>query len=149
MAQFLLPPNPIHHGIALASLTHCLATLPAKGYAKINVVSHSWGTVLSRDALNRQPLILNNWVTMGSPLSADTTPRFPYQGWMNIFTRSDWVVHLAPLVNLIGYTDSTTPLFMQAPPPLKIDLGDQPNDAHGVYWYAPLCLDRIATLLKQ
>lgn len=149
MAEFLLPPNPIHHGIALASLTHCLATLPAKGYAKINVVSHSWGTVLSRDALNRQPLILNNWVTMGSPLSADTKPRFPYQDWMNIFTRSDYVVHLAPLVYLIGFTDSTTPLYMQAPPPLKIDLGDQPNDAHGVYWYAPLCLDRIATLLKQ
>jgi RHS repeat-associated protein len=148
LAQVLLPPNPIHHGIALASLTHCLATLPAKGYAKINVVSHSWGTVLSRDALNRQPVTLNSWVTMGSPLSADTTPRFPYQGWMNIFTRSDWIVHLAPFVYAIGYTNSATPLFMQTPPPLKIDLGGQANDAHGVYWYDPLSLARIAAMLK-
>jgi len=149
LAKILLPPNQIQHSIALTSLTHCLAALPAKGYSKINVVSHSWGTVLSRDALNRQPLILSNWVTMGSPLSAETIPRFPYQSWMNIFTRSDPVVHLAPLVYAIGFTSSVKPLYMQNPPPLKIDLGSQPNDSHGVYWHAPLSLAQIATLIKQ
>lgn len=149
LAEVLLPPNRIHHGIALASLTHCLATLPAKGYSRVNVISHSWGTVLSRDALNRHPLALNNWVTMGSPLSADTAPCFPHQAWMNIFTRSDPVVHLAPLVFAIGFTDSIMPLFKQAPPPLKVDLGSQPSDPHGSYWQDPLSLARIVTLLRQ
>ncbi|MDD4098951.1 MAG: hypothetical protein PHC30_09285, partial [Lentisphaeria bacterium] len=149
LAEVMLPPNRIHHGMALASLTHCLAQLPAKGYSRVHVIAHSWGTVLSRDALGRHPLVLSHWVTMGSPLSAGTVPQFPYQAWMNISTRSDPVVHLAPLVCAVGFTDGFMPLYTQKPPPLQIDLGSQAADPHGSYWHDPLSLARIAALLRQ
>ena len=119
-----------------------------KGYANINVLAHSWGTVLSRDAMNSSGLSFGLWATMGSPLGL-TYPRFSYKKWQNFYSSEDPVPLLQSVLHLLGYIDNLVPLFMQTKgvEQHKTYRGG-PITAHSSYWTDPTVFNDILTVLK-
>ena len=140
--------NSIAHGVALESLTEAIQVVRNKGYKNVNVVSHSWGTVLSRDALNEEGGKINTWVTMGSPLSATTGKPSGVGNWLNIWCPNDPVVHLGPTqLTGLGYgrlfnKDSIDQQELESVGPIT-DLAN-----HETYWTDPVSLNRIGNYLK-
>jgi hypothetical protein len=66
-----------------------------KGYDKMNVISHSWGTCLSYDLLNSGGIEMNDWVTMGSPLNHNISkPSWNTGKWINFYSYYDPIVYL-------------------------------------------------------
>ena len=144
----LFIPNPISHIIASKSLVYYLCELSLKGYANINVIAHSWGTVLSRDAMNSSGLSFGLWATMGSPLG-QTHPLFQYQKWQNYFTLADGVTQLADLLFLMGYENDTIPLFQQlSGVEQHRTLCLNPVTAHSSYWTDPTVFNDLLQVLK-
>lgn len=144
----LFIPNPISHVIASRSLVCYLCELYMKGYANINVLAHSWGTVLSRDAMNSSGLSFGLWATMGSPLGL-TYPQFSYKKWQNFYSSEDPVPLLQSVLHLLGYIDNLVPLFMQTKgvEQHKTYRGG-PITAHSSYWTDPTVFNDILTVLK-
>jgi RHS repeat-associated protein len=141
-------PHHLSHTIASKSLVYCLCELYMKGYANVNVIAHSWGTVLSRDAMNSSGLSFGLWATMGSPLG-ETFPKFGYRMWQNFYSSEDGVPLLTWLLFLLGYSDNLKPLFMQ-----RINVQQHktysggPIDAHSSYWTDPTVFNDILSVLK-
>ena len=148
-------PNFIQHDLAQDSLEYCLGCLKSKGYANINVIGHSWGTVLSKDALNRGGINVGLWATMGSPLADDTQydihnnqaippsfPLFNHGKWMNFYNLCDPVVYLcmnAPLLTwpVLNINETIVSPIFESPVPEQYNLGFITLDVHGCYWYNP------------
>ena len=66
----------------------------------MNIVAHSWGTVISWLVLSDGVGTINTWVTMGSPLPA-ITPRPRNLGkWINIITPDDPVSNFSSIVGV-------------------------------------------------
>ena len=141
-------PNPISHTIASKSLVCFLCELYMKGYVNINVIAHSWGTVLSRDAMNSSGLSFGLWATMGSPLGL-THPKFNYKKWQNFYSSEDPVPLLTNVLYLLGYNDNLMPLFMQTKgvEQHKTFRGG-PIEAHSSYWTDPTVFNDLLTVLK-
>ena len=144
----LFIPNPLSHGIATLSLTYFLLELSMRGYSNLNVVAHSWGTVLSRDAMNLSCLSYGLWATMGSPLGW-TFPVFGFRKWQNYYSPADGVIELAPLLKKMGYTLNSIPLYTQL---TKVEQHAtwclNPVAAHSSYWTDPCVLNDLLTALK-
>ena len=159
-------PNFIQHDLAQDSLEFSLGCLKSRGYANINVIGHSWGTVLSKDALNTGVINVGLWATMGSPLACepkfDTNgeqfiytpfPLFNYDKWMNFYNLCDPVVYLclnAPLVTPLGLniTESATSPIFESPVPEQYNLGFITPDVHGCYWYDPTTILAITLFTR-
>ena len=144
----LFIPNPISHTIASKSLVCFLCELYMKGYVNVNVIAHSWGTVLSRDAMNSSGLSFGLWATMGSPLGL-THPKFNYKKWQNFYSSEDPVPLLTNVLYLLGYNDNLVPLFMQTKgvEQHKTFRGG-PIEAHSSYWTDPAVFNDLLTVLK-
>lgn len=141
-------PNPLQHGIAKASLRSCLLAIEQKGYRHLSLIGHSWGTVLSLDALEQRDVPIHTWVTMGSPLPR-VTPRFPFRNWLNVFSSSDPIVYLEMQPFFRFASEPMEPLFAQESPPEQHGVGNQPLlDAHSCYWTDYMTIKLIANLLK-
>ena len=144
----LFVPNHLSHTIAKSSLVCYLCELYMKGYAEVNVIAHSWGTVLSRDAMNYSGLSFGLWATMGSPLG-QTHPLFQYRKWQNYFTLADPVTHLADLLVVMGFENDTLPLFQQlSGVEQHRTLCVNPVTAHSSYWTDPTVFNDLLTFLK-
>ncbi len=144
----LFIPNHLSHTIAKSSLVCYLCELYMKGYAEVNVIAHSWGTVLSRDAMNYSGLSFGLWATMGSPLG-QTHPLFQYRKWQNYFTLADPVTHLADLLVVMRFENDTVPLFQQlSGVEQHRTLCKNPVTAHSSYWTDPTVLNDLLTVLK-
>lgn len=148
MAIFPWLPNPLQHGIAKASLRSCLLAIEQKGYRHLSLIGHSWGTVLSLDALEQRDVPIHTWVTMGSPLPR-VTPRFPFRNWLNVFSPSDPVVYLEITPFFRFANEPMEPLFAQDSPPEQHGVGNRPLvEAHSCYWTDYMTIKLIANLLK-
>lgn len=84
------------HRIAYINLIYSSIVIWMKGYEKINVIAHSWGTTLTYDLLSSGGIVFNDWITMGSPLK-NTTPRPAMLGgrWINYWCTTDPVCFFA------------------------------------------------------
>jgi hypothetical protein len=66
-----------------------------KGYANMNIISHSWGTTLAYDLQNAGGFEMQHWVTMGSPLKQTTDkPLWNTGNWINCHDFNDFVTGL-------------------------------------------------------
>ena len=144
----LFIPNPISHTIASKSLVCFIYEIYMKGYVNINIIAHSWGTVLSRDAMNSTGLWFRLWATMGSPLGL-TRPEFGYTKWQNYHSIFDPVTRLQNVLFLLGYVQNLIPLFMQ-----KEGVEQHTTyrggtiTAHSSYWTDPTVFNDLLTVLK-
>ena len=144
----LFIPNPISHTIASKSLVCFLCELYMKGYSNINIIAHSWGTVLSRDAMNSSGLSFGLWATMGSPLGL-TYPKFGYRIWQNYYAPGDRVTELAPLLFAMWYSDNIVQLYLQRRGVEQHrTLCNNPITAHSSYWTDPTVFNDLLTVLK-
>ena len=159
-------PNAIQHNLAQDSLEFCLGCLKSRGYANVNVIGHSWGTVLSKDALNTGVINVGLWATMGSPLACETQfdangqmilatsfPLFNHEKWMNFYNLCDPVVYLCinrPLITPFGIdtNDSFSSPIFESPLPEQYNLGFITTDVHGCYWYNPTAILAITLFTR-
>lgn len=165
-------PTYYQHTIARNGLAYTLFSMIQKGYENINLISHSWGTVISKDTLLLEDVSVNLFVTMGSPLTAPTHYRdflkfrniseknynllgnymssTNYRQWYNYYYMSDPVIHLklnSPNETALMSTDS----------PLRFALGVKQFDlplpitpwSHSFYWEDPLVIHSIAEYLRE
>jgi pimeloyl-ACP methyl ester carboxylesterase len=135
-------PNAISHGVASNSFRRALLTLQGKGYNNVNIVAHSWGTVISRDALLDGAGPINTWVTMGSPLPESTPWANCLQNWINIFSPDDPIVYLGNALGASGVRGGTGYLFNRN---LINQVGI--SGGHSAYWTDPRTLDTIGSEL--
>jgi hypothetical protein len=93
-AEVLLIPTKIVHTMALIHLQMAEELVSMKGYANIDIISHSWGTLLSYDLQSNSGIETHDWVTMGSPLKKTTDkPVYNTGKWINCYSLSDPVTH--------------------------------------------------------
>ena len=91
---FLVPVKSVHD-MAFVHLQMAQMLVWMKGYDKMNVISHSWGTCLSYDLLNSGGIEMNDWVTMGSPLNHNISkPSWNTGKWINFYSYYDPIVYL-------------------------------------------------------
>ena len=89
-----LIPVQIVHTMALVHLQKAEELVSMKGYANIDIISHSWGTLLSYDLQNSSGIETHDWVTMGSPLKKTTEkPIWNTGKWINCYSLNDPVTH--------------------------------------------------------
>ena len=152
------------HQMASVHLRIAQLTLWMKGYDKMNVISHSWGTTLGYDLLSGGGIEMNDWVTMGSPLDHDIEkPIWNTGKWINAFSTRDPVTYL----NMYPHSlidSSWCPVFLPQPAnspfnPPGVDFpinstsgGGLPIiknvQEHGAYWKHPRVLNGIRTNLQ-
>ncbi len=131
------------HDVATNSLVRAAQIVQQKGYSKVNIVSHSWGTVLSRDAQQAGVGNINTWVTMGSPLNADT-PKYGTPYWMNFYSMSDWVVTDAPdHLGMTGVEAGTGYLYNNS----NVNVQQPVGGGHTSYWENTTVLNMIGIQL--
>ena len=134
------------HGMATNSFIKVVRAVQAKGYKNVNIIGHSWGTVLSRDAQYAGVGNINTWFTMGSPLTASTMWPGSLGTWINIWNDKDWVVTRVPSLMERG----GRPLYKKTgirQLPLSTSLSFP--DSHAMYWTNPTALGRIGTQLDS
>jgi hypothetical protein len=136
-------PNMISHHEAVGSFREAMLTLQGKGYRKVNVLAHSWGTVISRDVLLGGVGPVNTWVTMGSPLPGDTPWPPGLQYWLNASSPDDPIVYLGPVLGATGVMGGTGFLFNSLLPD-QIGI----SGGHSSYWNNAFVLDTISARLS-
>ena len=144
--SFLPIPARLNHLIGLWSLVDGFATVQLKGYINVSVISHSWGTVLSRDALFLSLYHTSIWATMGSPLGC-FIPLFPFWFWNNYVNYGDPVVWAASTLFKMGYNVSPFPLLYQDFLVRQVKLTTFDNN-HSVYWTSHTVIGDLARMLK-
>jgi hypothetical protein len=82
----LIPIRSVHQ-MAFIHLQMAQMLVWMKGYDKMNIISHSWGTTLSYDLMNSGGIEMHDWVTMGSPLKTSTDkPVWNTGNWINCYS---------------------------------------------------------------
>ena len=142
------------HGTATNGLINVVRSIQAKGYQNVNIISHSWGTVISRDTLYAGVGNVNTWVTMGSPLTATTRCPGGVGFWLNIYCAGDPVIWTGPALRATGIQEPGSGFLFGSPSvdeqlPLQnaypgLDFGN-----HGTYWTDPVSLGRIGIQLDS
>jgi Alpha/beta hydrolase len=88
-------PETATHLTALLFSMRAMEAAWSKGYDELNFIGHSWGTVLSYQAIDISAVPIDNWVTMGSPLGADLAPPAGLRReWVDFFSHSDPIMWL-------------------------------------------------------
>ena len=133
------------HDVATNNLIRFVQNVQKEGYSKVNIVSHSWGTVLARDAQYAGIGDIDTWVTMGSPLPRTTRRPEKLSSWMNFFSAGDGVVYLGPGLCEIGFASGGGFLWERE--------GDieqwGTTGGHGIYWTDPIALGTIGRQLSS
>jgi RHS repeat-associated protein len=112
----LIPIKAVHE-MAFVHLQMAQMLVWMKGYNNINIISHSWGTLLSYDLLNSGGIEMHDWVTMGSPLKKTTgKPVWVTGNWINCFSYYDPVTHF------------------EIYPPYECGVAMLPSVAEGMIW---------------
>jgi pimeloyl-ACP methyl ester carboxylesterase len=94
------------HTMALLHLQAAEELVSMKGYANIDIISHSWGTTLSYDLMNSTDVEVHDWVTMGSPLKWTTQkPDMNTGNWFNYYSLKDPVMHYEIYPPFPGFWD--------------------------------------------
>jgi RHS repeat-associated protein len=110
VSGFGIVPNRSVHYLTLSYYDLVLRTTWSKGYDKIHIVGHSWGTALSYDLLERSAVPIQHWVTLGSPLRADTPKPWSVAGdWVDFYSNSDpttWL-NIHPPFGILGALRAT------------------------------------------
>ena len=135
------------HNIATNSFTKVVRAIQAKGYNNVNIIGHSWGTLISRDAQYAGVGDINTWFTMGSPLTASTRWPGSLGTWINIWNDKDWVATRVPsLMERRG-----RPLYEKTGSVEQLQLLTSQSfpASHGIYWTDPTALSRIGTQLAS
>ena len=164
-------PTYYQHTMAENGLAYTLLTMMQKGYENVNLISHSWGTVISKDTLLLEDVAVNLFVTMGSPLRAplhysdafkfryfseqfydrlaDYMSSSNYKTWHNYYYMSDPVIHLK-----LNSPNETALMSMGSP--LRHAQGIKQFDlplpitpwSHSHYWEDPLVYYSIGIYLR-
>lgn len=137
----LVPIKSVHE-MALAHLQIAEMLVWMKGYEKINIISHSWGTTLTYDLQNTSGIETHDWVTMGSPLKSTTEKPVGITGnWINYYSWRDPVVHLEmypPFPSTFGLPLPSVSLLPGLSKDLKVDTQHSHTMGsiweHGAYW---------------
>jgi hypothetical protein len=91
---FLYPIKSVHE-MALVHLQMAQYLVWMNGYAKINIISHSWGTTLTYDLQQNSSIETHTWVTMGSVLKESTDKPVGVAGnWINLSSPQDIAYYL-------------------------------------------------------
>jgi len=162
-AGFGFYPIPIVHTMALLHLKAAEEIVSMKGYEKMNLISHSWGTTLTYDLQNISDIEIHDWVTMGSPLKQTTTKPIHLTGnWINYYSRYDPVMHYEIYPPFPSFFEMAWAVHkdVNGGPGLKGDdnipksfnipfeMGKSGFDEHSAYWdYDPL-LDNLNKQLQ-
>jgi RHS repeat-associated protein len=78
------------HQMALIHLRMAEELVSMKGYANIDIISHSWGTTLTYDLQQTSEIETHDWVTMGSVLKESTPKPARLTGnWINFSSPDD------------------------------------------------------------
>ncbi len=138
--------NMIAHEVAVASMVQATNKLQSKGYKNVNIISHSWGTVVSRDAQYEGVGHINTWVTMGSPLSVFTRRPDDLDRWINIYSLDDRVATLAPWgIGETGVDAYSGPgLYNRRGGIAQVRI----SGGHGAYWTDETALETIGNRLR-
>ncbi|MGN0877911.1 MAG: RHS repeat-associated core domain-containing protein, partial [Oligosphaeraceae bacterium] len=125
-------PNTVIHCQTLLGLWMTYLTIREKGYLNMNVIAHSWGTVLASNISHWVPEPLSLLVTMGSPLWNGCASAYTNR-WVNIYDVDDVVIYLG-VVGSIGFANA---LFDASPDKhivqIDVDNGEY-LEAHTGYW---------------
>lgn len=119
------------HNIAKSSLILAINAIKQKGYKNVNIISHSWGTVLSRDAQYEGGTSIHTWFTMGSPLPRTTSKPKNTAYWFNFWANEDPVLLFGPLLELTGADGGDGWLFQNT---ADVDKQYTVFGGHGAYW---------------
>jgi RHS repeat-associated protein len=160
---FLVPTRSVH-ALAFVHLQAAQMLVWMKGYDKINIISHSWGTTLAYDLLNSGGIEVNDWVTMGSPLNHNISkPLWNTGKWINFYSYYDPIVYLdmypdpgwlsptlfGPILSSIYFPPNFT-LGVFNPPQVNDSFHDNMTGTsmlsiseHGAYWNYPAVLTLI------
>ena len=160
-AEVGLIPTWIVHEMALLHLQIAEELVSMKGYANIDIISHSWGTLLSYDLQQNSGIETHDWVTMGSPLKKTTDKPVCNTGkWINCYSLNNPVTHfeifppyesgleMLPSV-LIGWSregktgDGLTVDRNVDINHLPYDMGDTGITEHGHYWNWAPCVNDL------
>ncbi|MBN1621535.1 MAG: hypothetical protein JW871_02975, partial [Endomicrobiales bacterium] len=142
------------HGIATNGFMRASRAIQAKGYRNVNIISHSWGTVISRDAQYAGVGNINTWVTMGSPLPDDTARPGNLNYWLNIWCSGDPVVYAGKAIALTGIENPGYGYLFESSAPhrhLELPAAYPKRDIrnHGVYWTDTASLNSIGVSLNR
>jgi RHS repeat-associated protein len=137
------------HTMALLHLQAAEELVSMKGYDKINIISHSWGTTLSYDLMNSTDIEVHDWVTMGSPLKWTTQkPDMNTGNWFNYYSLKDPVMHYEIYPPFPGFWDMfyawktdvnggqglSGSLIIPKANQREHDMDKNGFDEHGAYW---------------
>jgi RHS repeat-associated protein len=164
----LIPIKSVHQ-MALVHLQMAEFLVWMNGYAKIDIISHSWGTTLSYDLMNSSDIEVKDWVTMGSPLKPTTEkPARNTGNWINCYSLHDPVTHfeLFPpfpsLGEMAGHAAlgmwkgrmGTTGDGLSVDPNIlpnfqfRYNMGQKDFNEHGAYWTWQDCIDDLRKHLQ-
>jgi Alpha/beta hydrolase len=83
-------PETATHLTALLFSMRAMEAAWSKGYDELNFISHSWGTVLSYQAIDISAVPIHDWVTMGSPMGSQIWKPAGLGGvWLNFYSHHD------------------------------------------------------------
>jgi RHS repeat-associated protein len=145
------------HQMAFIHLQTAQMLIWMKGYDKINVISHSWGTCLAYDLLNSGGIEMSDWVTMGSPLNHGITkPVWNTGKWINFYSTRDPVTHFdmypQPFLPPQWSDDAFNPPQVDDYKDVTTPGSGYPLSEHTAYWsykLKPLVIDTIREDLQH
>jgi RHS repeat-associated protein len=129
------------HQMALIHLQIAEELVSMKGYANIDIISHSWGTTLTYDLQQTSGIETHRWVTMGSVLKESTPKPARLTGdWINFSSPDDpaYTRGFYP-----PFPDSIFELLLEGPNvhsdknvnvPHVFSMNKSGIDEHGAYW---------------
>ena len=163
LVGFGVLPETATHLTALLFTMQSMRAAWSKGYDELNFISHSWGTILSYQAIDMTPVPIENWVTMGSPMGAEIwTPAGLRGEWTNFYSNSDpitWLNLYPPfsIPNPFNITRGPATQFPGATININVtNMAAQPGDSilqrlreqHTAYWSDTDVLNDITRLLQ-
>lgn len=136
----------IGHFVAVEGFRRAVCRLHEKGYERVNIIAHSWGTYISEAVLNGPAGSgpINTWITMGSPLSNHAVYPPQVQEWVNIWAPNDPICEVGWMWNSFSQALSY-PLYYRQDI-TQIQTG---NVGHTGYWEDNYTLEVISQYLAQ
>lgn len=146
--DYLMVPVYSIHLLTKYALLEALAEVYMKGYRHLNIISHSWGTVLSHDVQEEAPLQIDLWATLGSPLGI-CQPFDTVKQWLNFWNDYDPVTDGALLLYGMGYVNSPVPLKYMSDDGCQQMWLSEREKAHTCYWQHEFVIRHLKGILRR